>query len=156
MSYSKSEQKYHPLYCQVGTGIRNFAKAYIDWQQGKYVNMAINPFSLLPVKLLVGDNFKYIQPPNTQYPIIRFDKPQLPHFPKSDTDIKVFSDWFYDCLEAGEHLSTYQTHSIDEFESEVSESEEEYDYEYEMSELDVCEDINAFVVPDDYVEYESD
>jgi hypothetical protein len=144
------EKKYHPLYNQVGTGIRNFAKAHSDWCIGKYSNMAINPFSLLPVKKIISDKFKYIAPPTDQYPPIRFDNTQLPHYPKINIDCAKFAEWFYNCMTSGKHLTTYDITEEDGiFEEEWYSSEED-------DELFEYESIDEFVVPDDYIEYEDD
>jgi hypothetical protein len=185
MSVRSDEPKYHPLYNQVGTGIRDFAKANEDWYDEKYAYMAINPFSLLPVKILSGGHFKYINPTDEQFPPIRFDKTQLPHYPRTTEDQNKFAGWFYKCLSKGRHLPPPEDYQPDkmchtkrrrliDFCAELEEkyvgptikksnnttntsnmhSESEKSNDSESEELE--DDLDGFIVPDDYIEYESD
>ncbi len=104
--------RFHPLDNMVANGMTHFKRARKGWIDGKYNELAINPFSLRAVKFLDEPQFIYICPDeaNTDMPVIRINRQQLVTFPFDDNTQLRFAIWFYDCLRTGSRKPFYETY----------------------------------------------
>jgi len=111
MSYPVTA-RFHPLDNMVANGMTHFKRARKGWIDGKYDELAINPFSLRAVKFLREPQFIYICPDetNTDMPVIRINRQQLVTFPFDELTQCRFADWFYDCLRTGVRKPFYETY----------------------------------------------
>lgn len=111
MSYPVTD-RFHPLDNMVANGMTHFKRARDGWIEGKYDEMAINPFSLRAVKFLDEPQFIYICPDeaNADMPVIRINRQQLVTFPFDELTQLRFANWFYDCLRSGDRKPFYETY----------------------------------------------
>jgi hypothetical protein len=111
MSYPVTA-RFHPLDNMVANGMTHFKRARKGWIEGKYSELAINPFSLRAVKFLHEPQFIYICPDeaNADMPVIRINRQQLVTFPFDELTQLRFANWFYDCLRTGVRKPFYETY----------------------------------------------
>jgi len=168
---------YNALYNQVGG---NFARANARMLNGDYEGKAISAFSLHVVDATESAQYTFLRHSNRAYPPIRFDYRQMaliPFLPEARTE---FINWFFRSLSAGKrkptpevsvpHAAPLRRHAnlCANIEARycqappakkkrrlvgmVDSSDEEEEAE---PGTDIDSEMDDFIVPDDFVEYEN-